>query len=101
MTTNKTQHTPGPWEIGKANMQGWYMIWSVSGKSVALLIGGGDPTVRKANARLFAAAPELKKIVFELNDFLKFLARGNPAQDGFLMPVLKDIDALLAKIEGE
>ncbi len=48
-------HTPGPWRLGPIN---YADVYSKDGELVALVIKGLDETA--ANARLIAAAPELR-----------------------------------------
>ena len=66
---NKTQHTPGPWNIRNPQIgtvkedDGLITIGSDAGKHIATIRTGGLPyepsTEAKANAALLASAPEL------------------------------------------
>lgn len=55
-----TQHTPGPWHIGKRQPSSSFYIYGPQGEEIA----DCDPltqfeNINRANARLIAAAPEL------------------------------------------
>lgn len=55
-----TQHTPGPWEIGRCNPEAPEQLLNIMshGSGIAVVRHGGHPKA-EANARLIAAAPEL------------------------------------------
>jgi hypothetical protein len=68
--SEKTQHTPGPWETPGTDDGDRVISASIKGKrhTLAHVYGGDDPKLnvhtaatRDANARLIAAAPEMLK----------------------------------------
>ena len=66
MTTKKSEHTPGPWEIsGGTNKKGELYIWRkarpgiIDGGAIAAVLHHYAPAELAANATLIAAAPEL------------------------------------------
>jgi len=100
--TTKGQHTPGPWVIvmGLSGHTSVYPI--VDGEEIGkervadvycpLNIEGGHIG---ANARLIAAAPDMRVMIDRL---VTLLAAFNDPDD---MQTLEDARALLAKIEGK
>ena len=67
-----SKHTPGPWNIGTKNGA---RVWSENGET---LIADADASeslrkeIKKANARLIAAAPDLLAIVKELQESVSY-----------------------------
>lgn len=52
------KHTPGPWKLDAIEGAHWN-VDAEDGTAVALAQDNKDPGIRRANARLIAAAPEL------------------------------------------
>ena len=75
MTTNKTQHTPGPWETGNGSPGEYGSGYAICSKSriVARVLGFGYPLglgrspQSDANARLIAAAPDLLEALLRVS----------------------------------
>lgn len=88
------QHTPGPWNIGTKNGA---RVWSENGET---LIADADVSeslrkeIKKANARLIAAAPDLLAALKEADEDF---AREGFDKDG---PYRAHIIAAIAKATG-
>ena len=80
-----TQHTPGPWKI----VESWedYMVEGPNKEEIIFQDGPYQtPTIKKANAVLIAAAPDMLEFLQELNHM-----------GGLGLYVHRKIDALIAK----
>ncbi len=85
--SEKQTYTPGPWYEYQSEKYGYKMISSKYGESIA-------NHVPNADARLIAAAPELL-------EQCKFLEKLLTSMDHKSSPKLREIRAILAKVEGE
>jgi hypothetical protein len=98
-----TQHTPGPWEI----MDSWhdFTVKASNGEEIIFQDGPyGTPTIKFANARLIAAAPDLMKTLSKtLKTIEEALACGYlPAgTEQELEAQAAEIRAAIAKVKGE
>lgn len=89
---SQTKHTPGPWTANLSEIDNGApdtaRIKSNKGVGVAL--------TNHANARLIAAAPEMLKMLVNLQREIKRLSRNDDP-----CPNVGDVDALIAKARGE
>jgi hypothetical protein len=82
------QHTPGPWKV----VDSWddYTIEGPNSEEIIFQDGPyGTPTIKKANAHLIAAAPEMLEFLQALN-----------SMGGLGLDVHRQLDALIAKATG-
>jgi hypothetical protein len=85
--SEKQTHTQGPWYAYQSEKYGYKMISSKCGESIA-------NHVPNADARLIAAAPELLEQCKFLEKLLAMIHHESS-------PMLADLRAILAKVEGE
>ena len=70
-TTNETKHTPGPWRADGFDVVRDGSYPEGGNKEFHLATTGyalADPDVRRANARLIAAAPELLEVLLLIDE---------------------------------
>ena len=87
MSEKQVTHTPGPWYAYQSEKYAYKMISSKCGESIA-------NHVPNADARLIAAAPELLEQCKFLEKLLAMIHHESS-------PMLADLRAILAKVEGE
>lgn len=94
----KAEATPGPWRIN--DMALTYVI-KTDKRIIARTEFGGE--VDYLNALLVSAAPEMLKVLQDLNRaYLQFIAENpGPRKDGALHQVLRDCNIIIAKATGE
>jgi hypothetical protein len=103
-TTTKAQHTPGPWNYGKAANSKYYVF---GGDGLPVIVPNASATNRpkpemEANAQLIAAAPEL---LSALKQFKKL--RGIPGKETTpewhlaFKNTWAEMEAAIAKAEGQ
>lgn len=71
MSNMKTEHTPGPWKIGKPNQDTFYVL--TESEHIGML-----PTKERnseANAKLIAAAPEMLEALNRCVSCLEHMAK--------------------------
>ena len=86
MSEKQETHTPGPWYAYQSEKYAYKMISSKCGESIA-------NHVPNADARLIAAAPELLEQCKFLEKLLAMIHHESS-------PMLADLRAILAKVEG-
>ena len=91
---NKTQHTPGPWRMGKRAYD--RAIYGQQGAEVASMLDlFHTPAESLANARLIAAAPDLLEALRDITDLAERYGVGEHC-DGNILAAR----AAIAKAEG-
>lgn len=98
-----SKHTPGPWNIGTKNGA---RVWSENGET---LIADADASeslrkeIKKANARLIAAAPELLAAAQAAKLALDDLLHAKDGRDWWTQrdAAMMLIDAAIAKATGD
>lgn len=112
MNNTKINHTPGPWAIPYVDTlpNGFraVRIDSLQPEGVdviALLpIGSGDDleinAIQEKNARLLHAAPEMYEMLSRLTAYVESFGTSNIVEHIHGIPVVNDVRALLAKIDG-
>lgn len=96
-----SKHTPGPWNIGTKNGA---RVWSENGET---LIADADASeslrkeIKKANARLIAAAPELLKALTKLLDMHERCDAGFAPHVELRFAIRDMARAAIAKATGE
>src|SRR5262245_47424519 len=97
-TTAKTQATPGPWRFDPT----WALVNGPKGEEIAAIHAAQDgtrrvhPATAHANARLIAAAPELRDMLIRT---LAWIDVDETAGEGPVV-LVRNIHALLARIDG-
>lgn len=96
-----SKHTPGPWNIGTKNGA---RVWSENGET---LIADADVSeslrkeIKKANARLIAAAPELLEMLCTALPFIEDAELDPAYKAGHVAAISEQIRALIAKATGD
>lgn len=101
-TTERTTHTPGPWEVMKPLGPGDYGVLSehvnAGGNFYVATIPNGQHEEALANAALIAAAPDL---LAELKNLADAVAEHSAVTgDGTWMPLVRGARAAIARAEG-
>jgi hypothetical protein len=105
------QHTAGPWKVEKEEVEyspeGMYLkglVVCTDDTAIAHLIEWQAPLEAEANARLMAAAPELKNRLDELLGILAVYADGwhnNQAEYGDILDSMDNARKAIAQATGE
>jgi hypothetical protein len=87
-----SKHTPGPWHVFEGRAPGSLEIFAYK-TAVAECWRRADAPTEMANARLIAAAPELLKVLLEIEKFM--------GADFHDLPMAKQALSAIAKATGE
>lgn len=92
-----THHTPGPWKTGTGEFSDQIFEQDAEGEDWGhwLICETGGNT---ANARLIAAAPELKDLLFHA---LHYVETPGDFTESERLELCEDIETLLARAEGK
>jgi hypothetical protein len=102
-----TKHTPGPWREYDPHFLGVAVAADGeqpnSSRIIADVSGGREATEEEcANARLIAAAPDLKdSLRFARAELVRLQGVVDAVNSSLISDVLRDIDESLAKAEGK
>ena len=82
-----SKHTPGPWRVTEDLLNDFPAIVDAKGERVAVqpLICPQSKPVKRANAGLMSAAPEMLEVLEDLVDILEEAARSEMDDEGMVL----------------
>jgi hypothetical protein len=102
----KADHTPGPWHASKGGHDRLIYAESETAFDLAIVRGGGNDAETDANARLIAAAPDLRlacqRAARRLHDLPRYLREnGHRVIGDIVAECLADCNAAVQLTEGD